>query len=69
MVPIGMISRFLFLAFLVVQSHSTHLRNQMTTYTPRPVPHIIMYPTDITYVSIPHSKTLYNVRGASREDV
>jgi hypothetical protein len=69
MTKLEMISRFLLLAFLVLQSHSTHLRNQMTTYTPRPVPHITMFPTDITYVSIPHQNTLYNVRRASREDV
>jgi hypothetical protein len=65
---IGMWSRFLLLAYLVLQSHSTSLRLQtMTTYTPRPIPHVTLNPTDITYVSIPHYKTLYNVRGASRD--
>jgi hypothetical protein len=62
-----MINRFLFLALLVLQSHSMSLRNQMTTYTPRPVPHVTLLPTDITYISIPHSRTLYNVRGTSRD--
>jgi hypothetical protein len=60
-----MLSRYLLLAFLVLQSHATSLRIQpMSTYVPKPIPHMTVLPTDIIYVPIPQHRSLYHIRGS-----